>query len=787
MKNLLDAFISYGRADSKAFAATLHDRLLKEGLKVWFDQNDIPLGVDFQNQIDDGIEKAHNFLFIIAPHSINSPYCLKEIELAIKRNKRIIPLLHVMQISQETWQQRNPFGKPEDWEAYKAKGLHESYQNMHPTIRKLNWVYFQEGVNDFEESLAGLLEILERQKTYVYQHTYFLAKALEWKRNQKQSRYLLIGEEWQQAQAWLKVQFKDEQPPCFPTEEHCEFITESIKNANNLMTQVFLCHAELDTVVTEKIRRTLMREGFTVWTNRTDIKTGTEFQETINRGIEAADNLVYLISPNSLRSQYCQQEIAYATRLNKHIIPLLISATDLDDIPPEQRSLQFIDFTEHDDENKYRTAADKLLNVLKEDTHYYEWHKLLLVKALKWERLDQPKTMLLSGSEFAIAQNWLQQSEQHQKQTSATSLHKAYIAASQEMNQFFDVFISYGRADSLGFAIKVHARLIEQGFKVWFDKEDIPLGVDYQKQIDDGIEKAHNFLYIIAPHSINSPYCRKEIDLALKRNKRIIPLLHIEQINQETWEQRNPFGKPEDWEAYKAKGLHTSFQNMHPEISKINWVYFREGMDDFEASLAGLLKLCKQQQEYVKQHSYFLAKALEWERHQKQSRYLLIGDERKQAEAWLKIRFKEEQPPCVPTDLHCELITESIKNGNNLMTQVFLAHAEADAVVMDQIRKSLRRECFTVWTNKTDIQTGEAFEDAIERGIEQADNVVYLLSPDSLKSEYCQQELEYALSLTLSNRLKEVLMTRAKSLRSRMKGNFQVRFCRRGRVATPCP
>ncbi|NEQ28118.1 MAG: toll/interleukin-1 receptor domain-containing protein, partial [Microcoleus sp. SIO2G3] len=92
MNKFCDAFISYGRADSKAFATQLHGRLLKQGLKVWFDQNDIPLGVDFQNQIDEGIEKAHNFLFIIAPHSINSPYCRKEIELAIKLNKRIIPL-----------------------------------------------------------------------------------------------------------------------------------------------------------------------------------------------------------------------------------------------------------------------------------------------------------------------------------------------------------------------------------------------------------------------------------------------------------------------------------------------------------------------------------------------------------------------------------------------------------------------------------------------------------------------------------------------------------------------
>jgi len=60
MNDFLDAFISYGRADSKAFASQLCTRLLEQGLKVWFDQNDIPLSVDFQNQIDDGIEKSDN-------------------------------------------------------------------------------------------------------------------------------------------------------------------------------------------------------------------------------------------------------------------------------------------------------------------------------------------------------------------------------------------------------------------------------------------------------------------------------------------------------------------------------------------------------------------------------------------------------------------------------------------------------------------------------------------------------------------------------------------------------
>lgn len=51
MKNFFDIFISYGRADSKAFATKLYNKLVEQGLKVWFDQNDILLGVDFQPKV----------------------------------------------------------------------------------------------------------------------------------------------------------------------------------------------------------------------------------------------------------------------------------------------------------------------------------------------------------------------------------------------------------------------------------------------------------------------------------------------------------------------------------------------------------------------------------------------------------------------------------------------------------------------------------------------------------------------------------------------------------------
>lgn len=73
-----------------------------------------------------------------------------------------------------------------------------------------------------------------------------------------------------------------EQSPCIPTDLQCEFISESAKNANNLMTQVFLSSSEKDEEIKTKIRKSLIREGFTIWTNKTDIKTGTAFSEAIN-------------------------------------------------------------------------------------------------------------------------------------------------------------------------------------------------------------------------------------------------------------------------------------------------------------------------------------------------------------------------------------------------------------------------------------------------------------------------------------------------------------------------
>lgn len=638
MNKFQDVFISYGRADSKAFAKKLNDRLVEQGLEVWFDFDDIPLGVDYQNQIDDGIEKADNFLFIIAPHSINSAYCRKEIELALKRKKRIIPLLHVELISKETWQQRFPKGTEEEWEAYKAQGKHSSFTNMHPEIGKINWVYFRENIDDFEAAFQGLLAIIERQKLYVHQHTVLLAKALAWKRHQKQSQYLLIGEERQEAEQWLKVKFKEEQPPCTPAEIHCEYITESIKNGNNLMTQVFISYADEDRTLMERIRNSLRREGITVWTNKTDIQSGEAFDQAIRRGIEQADNLVFLLSPNSVNSSYSQLELDLALSLNKRIIPVLVSETDPNQVPIALRFLQYIDLTDNVKEDDYLLDESQLLKILHEDAAYYNEHKVLLTKALKWKRQNENPSILLRGYNLRSAETWLKVA-QKRIQHPPTALQEEFIAQSlqQPPLESLDVFVSYSRADS-DFARKLNDTLQMQGKTTWFDQESIASGSDFQQEIYRGIKVCHNFLFILSPRSVNSPYCKDEVEYATKLHKRFVTVLHRE-VN------------PSD---------------LHPELAKVQWIDFNQNDRDFNANFNQLVRTLDTDREYVHSHSKWLQLAIEWEQKGKSEDLLLRGSEFAIAQNWLQEAETQKKRPAA-TPLQKEFIKES---GNAIVAGI---------------------------------------------------------------------------------------------------------------------
>ncbi|MEO1404010.1 MAG: TIR domain-containing protein [Cyanobacteria bacterium J06635_1] len=612
-----DVFISYGRADSKQFAQQLKDRLIEAGLKVWFDFDDIPLGVDYQKQINDGIEKADNFLFIISPHSVNSAYCAKEIELALTCNKRIIPLLHVETISFATWQQRNPGQGEANWQIYQEKGLHSSFPNMHPEISKINWVYFRKGLDDFEAGLAGLQSILSRQQRYVRQHTQLLSDALRWQRHQRQASYLLKGADRRTAQTWLTTPFEHEQPPCLPTDLQAEFITESTQAADGGMTQVFISYAEADSSIKEPVLRHLLRAGITVWTDTVDIRTGEDFEAALRRGIEAADNVVYLISKASLASIYCQQELNHALTLNKRIIPILIEEVNLDWLKDEVKTIQFINLVDNQGAMDLEQGLVQLLRTVRQDAPYYDQHKRLLVRALKWQQQQQNPSLLLRQQALKKYIAWAQIAKERPLQ-GALPVQLQFLATSQQQppEQTLDVFLSHHAAD-IDFSHRLNETLVIQGKRTWFIPEGAECDVDTPEDMHQAIDNAENFVFVLSPSSLQSDACLAQLAYAQARQKRIIPIVYRD-IRQSTL--------PEGLES-------------------ISWRDFRRHDGDFLVNFGELFRTLESDPDHVRSHTRLLVKAMEWDAAHRDDSYLLRGKDLAELAQWLRqVRSKNPQP-----------------------------------------------------------------------------------------------------------------------------------------------
>ena len=650
MNPLQDVFISYGRADSLGFASKLNQRLVEAGLEVWFDFDDIPLGVDYQKQIDDGIDKADNFVFIIAPHSINSPYCGLEVERALERNKRIFPILHVEQISRETWQGRNPNGTDEQWEQYCAAGKHSSFPNMHPAIGKINWVYAREGSDDFDKAVKDLLTLFERDRDYVNQHTVLLNDAITWDANNRAPQGLLVDETLQAAEVWLKTQFGDRQPPCLPTKLHGQFIAESIKYAQEGMTDVFLCHAATDQDILAKVDKALSRAGLTAWSSERDIQSGVDFQEAIKQGIETTDNVVYLLSPESIESTYCQFEIDYALSLNKRIIPVLVQPVDLKTIRADIQKLQFINLTALSTDQDGEASAGELIKTINQEADYFTTYKRLLVKALRWEEQLQNPSILLRGHELQLYATWSQVA-QKRAQHQPLPLQTEYIETSlkQPPDVELNVFI-ISHARDLDFTRKLNDTLQVQGERTWFEGDRTLLGDEYLRLATEGIERAENIILVVSPAILADTTVLNEIEIAVNRSKRIVAVSYqeagrelVEQFQSET---------PTSDNSEKSAAISL----FPPALRHCYAVDFCEHDGDFVANFGNLYRLIKSHPDYVREHTQLLMRATNWEQTERDDSSLLRAKEVTKAKSWLA-SAENLSPP--PAELHKTYIEAS--------------------------------------------------------------------------------------------------------------------------------
>ncbi len=169
------------------------------------------------------------------------------------------------------------------------------------------------------------------------------------------------------------------------------------------MTKIFISYSRKDKAFAEKLHEALNRIKLDSWIDWIDIPPTSNWWEQIQKGIEAADSFLFLLSPDSITSQVCRQEIEHAIMNGKRLIPLLVREVSAAEVHPNLKKLNWIFFREQDD---FEKSLQKLEAGIKTDLAWVEFHTRLQVRAVEWAK-GNDSGRLLRGKDLREAEEQL--------------------------------------------------------------------------------------------------------------------------------------------------------------------------------------------------------------------------------------------------------------------------------------------------------------------------------------------------------------------------------------------
>ncbi len=105
--------------------------------------------------------------------------------------------------------------------------------------------------------------------------------------------------------------------------------------------KLFISYAHEDNAQAKQIVEILQDGGYEPWFDHR-LLPGQDWQEKLLAAITTSDAFVYILSPKSVASEWCQWEFVQAAQLNKPVMPILLKECE---IPEGLIKIQFANFT----------------------------------------------------------------------------------------------------------------------------------------------------------------------------------------------------------------------------------------------------------------------------------------------------------------------------------------------------------------------------------------------------------------------------------------------------------
>ena len=192
--------------------------------------------------------------------------------------------------------------------------------------------------------------------------------------------------------------------------------------------KVFISYSRRDSSdFAEELVAGLELAGFAPFLDRHDIAAGEKWENRLGGLIDQADTVVFVISPEAVKSERCAWEVRRTLEKSKRLLPIVFEPVPVADIPEQLGERQFVRF---DSGAGFARPLAQLAEALRRDLDWIREHTRLGELAARWQARGRSGSLLLRGEDVAAAQAWAER-----RKPDAPGLDeatRAFIAASKQ-------------------------------------------------------------------------------------------------------------------------------------------------------------------------------------------------------------------------------------------------------------------------------------------------------------------------------------------------------------------
>src|SRR5262245_11475235 len=129
-------------------------------------------------------------------------------------------------------------------------------------------------------------------------------------------------------------------------------------------SDVFISYAREDKPFAQRLHEALASKGRQCWVDWEDIPLSADWLKEVHSGIESAGTFGVVISPDSLRSGPCSQEVIHAVEHGKRIVPIMRRTPGDEDAERMHPKLSAHNWVFFDKDEEFDTAFQNLNSAL---------------------------------------------------------------------------------------------------------------------------------------------------------------------------------------------------------------------------------------------------------------------------------------------------------------------------------------------------------------------------------------------------------------------------------------